>query len=100
MFNIFDTNIYFLQHPTEVDYKIMATFVEFYTTLLGFVNFRLYNNINLHYPPEVVYFSPLISKSGSLLHKHRNEYVFLINLFVKSLKVKDMGDIKNIDCVL
>lgn len=31
----------------------MATFTEFYTTLLGFVNFRLYHSLNLHYPPKV-----------------------------------------------
>ncbi|KAL2006952.1 hypothetical protein VTN00DRAFT_8390 [Thermoascus crustaceus] len=36
----------------DVDYRIMATFVEFYTTLLGFVNFRLYNSIGLVYPPK------------------------------------------------
>jgi pescadillo len=36
----------------EVDYRIMATFVEFYTTLLGFVNFRLYTSIGLVYPPK------------------------------------------------
>ncbi|KAK3084322.1 hypothetical protein FSP39_011558 [Pinctada imbricata] len=41
------------EHPTDVDYKIMQTFVEFYTTLLGFVNFRLYSSINLHYPPKL-----------------------------------------------
>lgn len=31
----------------------MATFTEFYTTLLGFVNFRLYQTLNLVYPPKV-----------------------------------------------
>lgn len=31
----------------------MATFTEFYTTLLGFVNFRLYQLLNLHYPSKV-----------------------------------------------
>lgn len=41
------------EHPTEVDYKIMATFTEFYTTLLGFVNYRLYNTLQLHYPPKL-----------------------------------------------
>lgn len=36
----------------DVDYRIMATFVEFYATLLGFVNFRLYSTIGLRYPPR------------------------------------------------
>uniref|UniRef100_A0A8C4YJ80 Pescadillo homolog n=1 Tax=Gopherus evgoodei TaxID=1825980 RepID=A0A8C4YJ80_9SAUR len=41
------------KHPTDVDYRVMATFTEFYTTLLGFVNFRLYQSLNLHYPPKI-----------------------------------------------
>lgn len=40
------------QQRSEVDFKIMSTFVEFYTILLGFVNFRLYHSLNLHYPPK------------------------------------------------
>ncbi|MGH0168300.1 UNVERIFIED_CONTAM: hypothetical protein FKN15_054038 [Acipenser sinensis] len=40
-------------HPTDVDYRVMATFTEFYTTLLGFVNFRLYQTLNLAYPPKL-----------------------------------------------
>lgn len=36
----------------DVDFRIMGTFVQFYTTLLGFVNFRLYNSIGLIYPPR------------------------------------------------
>ncbi|KAI9743577.1 MAG: mRNA-binding ribosome synthesis protein nop7 [Claussenomyces sp. TS43310] len=35
----------------DVDFRIMGTFVEFYQTLLGFVNFRLYTSIGLVYPP-------------------------------------------------
>ena len=43
----------FVQRVTQdVDYRIMGTFVEFYTTLLGFVNFRLYTSIGLVYPPK------------------------------------------------
>ena len=41
------------QPPTDVDFKIMVTFVEFYTTMLGFVNFRLYHHLGVHYPPKV-----------------------------------------------
>ncbi|XP_062873836.1 pescadillo [Trichomycterus rosablanca] len=40
-------------HPTDVDYRVMATFTELYTTLLGFVNFRLYQTLNLTYPPKL-----------------------------------------------
>ncbi|NP_001279817.1 pescadillo [Callorhinchus milii] len=40
-------------HPTDVDYRVMATFTEFFTTLLGFVNFRLYQSLNLMYPPRL-----------------------------------------------
>lgn len=43
----------FVQRVTgDVDFRIMGTFVEFYITLLGFVNFRLYNTIGLIYPPK------------------------------------------------
>jgi len=41
------------QHVTEVDYVIMATFVDFYTAMLGFVNFRLFKSIGLFYPPQL-----------------------------------------------
>ncbi|XP_052228720.1 pescadillo homolog isoform X2 [Dreissena polymorpha] len=41
-------------HPTDVDYRVMKTFVEFYTTLLGFVNYKCYHSINLHYPPQLL----------------------------------------------
>ncbi|XP_070760481.1 pescadillo isoform X2 [Enoplosus armatus] len=40
-------------HPTDVDYRVMATFTEMYTTLLGFINFRLYHSLNLIYPPKL-----------------------------------------------
>ena len=36
----------------DIDFRIMGTFVEFYTTLLGFVNFRLYTSVGLVYPPK------------------------------------------------
>ena len=43
----------FVQRVTgDVDFRIMGTFVEFYTTLLGFINFRLYTSIGLVYPPR------------------------------------------------
>ncbi|XP_049867456.1 pescadillo homolog [Pectinophora gossypiella] len=41
------------QNKDEVDFKIMSTFVEFYTMLLGFVNFKLFHSLNLVYPPKL-----------------------------------------------
>jgi len=38
--------------PVDVDFRIMHTFVEFYTTLIGFVLFRLYAVEGLVYPPR------------------------------------------------
>lgn len=43
----------FVQRVTQdVDYRIMGTFVEFYCTLLGFVNYKLFTEIGLVYPPR------------------------------------------------
>lgn len=41
------------EHPGDVDYKIMSTFIEFYCSMLSFVNYRLFSSINLHYPPKL-----------------------------------------------
>jgi pescadillo protein len=42
----------FTQHiPHDIDFRIMSTFLELYQTLLGFVLFKLYTDINLVYPP-------------------------------------------------
>jgi pescadillo protein len=43
----------FVQRMTgDIDFRIMGTFIEFYTTLLGFINFRLYTSVGLVYPPK------------------------------------------------
>jgi len=39
--------------PASVDMRLMSIFVEFYTTVLGFVNFRLYHSLNMIYPPKL-----------------------------------------------
>ena len=38
--------------PFDVDYKVMSTFLEFYRALLRFVNFKLFTDLGLKYPPE------------------------------------------------
>ncbi|KAI9662680.1 MAG: mRNA-binding ribosome synthesis protein [Alyxoria varia] len=40
------------QQSSDIDFRIMSTFLEFYTTLLSFVNFRLYKFACLVYPPK------------------------------------------------
>lgn len=40
------------QSKSDVDFKVMSIFVEFYTIMLGFVNFRLYHSLNITYPPQ------------------------------------------------
>jgi len=41
--------------PNDVDISVMLTFLELYETLLGFVNFRLFQSIGLRYPPVIDY---------------------------------------------
>ncbi|KAK5657016.1 hypothetical protein OQA88_3541 [Cercophora sp. LCS_1] len=48
----------------DVDFRIMGTFVEFYMTLLGFVNYRLYTSVGLKYPPK---FDQLKDEQGAEL---------------------------------
>ncbi|XP_062543022.1 pescadillo homolog [Armigeres subalbatus] len=40
------------QRKEYVDFKIMKSFADFFTVMAGFVNYRLYNSINLVYPPQ------------------------------------------------
>lgn len=42
-----------MQVPTDVDFRIMLTFLELYQTLLGFVFYKLYADENLVYPPKL-----------------------------------------------
>jgi len=39
------------ERPQEVDFRILGTHVELYCPLLGFINYRLFASIGLHYPP-------------------------------------------------
>lgn len=41
------------QIPTDVDVRVMLTFLELYQTLLGFVFFKLYTDAGLVYPPAL-----------------------------------------------
>ncbi|KAK7202722.1 Pescadillo [Myxozyma melibiosi] len=39
--------------PTDIDFRIMLTFLEFYVTLLQFVLYKLYADAGLVYPPKI-----------------------------------------------
>lgn len=39
--------------PTDIDFRVMMTFLELYQTLMGFVLFKLYMDENLVYPPKL-----------------------------------------------
>lgn len=39
--------------PSDIDFKIMHTFLEFYSTLLHFVLYKLYTDAELAYPPKI-----------------------------------------------
>lgn len=39
--------------PSDIDFKIMQSFLEFYSTLLHFVLFKLYSDAELVYPPRI-----------------------------------------------
>ena len=56
------------QMPSDVDFRVILTFVEFYATLVGFINFRLYHCLNLKYPPQVSWPHPPITSST---HTHQ-----------------------------
>jgi pescadillo protein len=54
--------------PESVDLRLMSIFVEFYTTVFGFINFRLYHNLNLQYPPSLPHQLSSTAKAAELSH--------------------------------
>lgn len=62
---------------SDVDYRIMTNFVDFYTTMLGFINFRLYHSLNLQYPPTLP--GVTVESSDDLAQEEYNELVAALN---------------------
>lgn len=54
-----------LEIPDDVDFKVLLSFVKLYETLCGFVNYRLYYQAGLHYPPV---FDTDLEESGESLY--------------------------------
>lgn len=69
------------QPKTEVDFKLMSIFVEFYSIMLGFVNYRLYNGLNLIYPPT---FPEALVDMDSDESTFVSERIAALNLSIKS----------------
>ena len=41
------------QLPQDVDYTVMLTFLDFYETCIKFINYKLYHDMDLFYPPQI-----------------------------------------------
>lgn len=52
----------------EMDFSVVANFVEFYTTMLSFVNYRLYKSIGLYYPPKLMNYTQQNNESECTSH--------------------------------
>lgn len=63
-------------HVTEVDFSVMATFAEFYSAMLSFVNYRLYQSIGLFYPPQIAYSSSNQKVQSSVDDEEEQEKVY------------------------
>ncbi|CAF3891872.1 unnamed protein product [Rotaria sp. Silwood2] len=83
------------KNPADVDFKIMATFLEFYTTLLGFVNFKLYSDMGLIYPPKLS-FTPTTSLS-TLCSEDEFSDEFLASLGLPIMKKPDINPVDEIE---
>ncbi|CAB4017134.1 pescadillo homolog [Paramuricea clavata] len=84
--------------PADVDFRIMLTFIEFYTTLTGFVNFKLFNTVNLHYPPKLTTTETTSDNDNSYCQESELESEGLAALSRSLLTVpKESGDDPVID---
>lgn len=55
-----------IDRVSNVDLNVLKTFTEFYVTLLGFINYKLFKTINAPYPPKIVNETNLKDRSGVL----------------------------------
>ena len=72
----------------------MSTFVEFYSIMLGFVNFKSYQEIGLIYPPKLSIVPVSEETSDKMTKANQNDYNedFLSSLNCDFLKITDGPD--------
>jgi len=80
--------------PASVDMRLMSIFVEFYTTVLGFVNFRLYHSLNLTYPPVLsTYTDPAQDQEDRVFALNQSLARTVVEQEVEQLDIISTGDI-------
>ncbi|XP_074598381.1 pescadillo isoform X1 [Brevipalpus obovatus] len=84
-----------LNTQKDVDMRVMRTFTEFYVTLMGFINFKLFSSINLYYPPKVASLNPEEKKSlkGDNEISIQYEYIAALNRPILH-QIKEKEDIE------
>ncbi|KAL7678239.1 hypothetical protein ACOME3_004468 [Neoechinorhynchus agilis] len=75
--------------PFKVDLKIMGTFLEFYVQMLGFVNFKLYNDARLVYPPS---FSFHADTNMERMINQQEFFEEMLSSFNMDIQRKNAGD--------
>ena len=72
--------------------RLMSIFVEFYTCVLGFVNFRLYHSLNLSYPPQL----STVTEAGEADMEDR---VAALNQSLQRTVVEEDENMDNLDSI-
>lgn len=83
------------QTPDDVDFRIMSTFVEFYSIMLGFVNYKSYQDIGLIYPPKLSVTGTQNQESNEKMSKaSQNDFNedYLSSLNCDFIKISDGPD--------
>uniref|UniRef100_A0A5S6QII1 Pescadillo homolog n=1 Tax=Trichuris muris TaxID=70415 RepID=A0A5S6QII1_TRIMR len=68
-----------IEDNSKVDMSVMITFADFYVTFMGFVNFRLYKEVGLFYPPKLGRISLLTTGEHEADKEATQELVFSLS---------------------
>lgn len=79
--------------PTNIDYKIMTIFLQYYETLLQFVMYKLYNDIQLKYPPTID--NDILGQTNSIIQSILSNNIN--NTQVKNESIIDVQQYKQAD---